>query len=206
MGHMNNIKLYKNGFLVKSLEESCFQNPDGYHGIGRFFTWPLDVETDSISRQLSDEAIEKWFAFDDDRLSIIPDSSYIRKYLLHCKELCIPTECLWIESNNPILTTEESISNAEVIGFDYADLGMQISALADDLFVLDHYKQSEVFSFRKKLNNYGLFSSLDDLVDYVRMRDKTRSAKQKEEDQMIYSGLYVIKISKVEPESILAEK
>ena len=70
-------KLFKNGFIIKSFMEWDRQNKiENYSGIGRYITWPLEGLSDDISVNLTNEAEERWFGYQDKRLWVVPDLNY----------------------------------------------------------------------------------------------------------------------------------
>lgn len=165
------ITLYRNGFIIKSYEERPRENDESYFGIGRYMTWPLDVMQDSVSRNLVEEALERWFC-GWDRLMAVPELDYIKRYIAHCNELNIPTFCLQIESPSLIITTTEEVMVDEVLGFDYADIDMATSCLYDDLLTPDPYIQQAFRVIKERLNSNGLIKSTQDMQTYFDVRNK----------------------------------
>ena len=93
------IKMFPNGYIVQQIEECP------YHNIWRRCTWPLELYEDVLSVQLSDEADEKWFGYNDGRPLTIPSKEYIHRYTEHCRKLGINYIILFVESTS----TEEGI-------------------------------------------------------------------------------------------------
>ena len=58
----------------------------------------MDYEEDTLSKELSDEADEKWFAFPDVKLRVVLEKSFLKRYVEHCEKLGIDTVIFQIEN------------------------------------------------------------------------------------------------------------
>lgn len=184
----------KNGFIIKSYEEICKTEIPQYYGIGRFLTWPLDVCQDSMSRALVSEATERWFGYRDDRLWVVPDLEYISRYVKHCHELNINVFCLQVDSENPIIQTEASLPVLKSLGYDYADVDMCTSCLYDDLCGSIMVGEEHSEAIQRMLNEYGLFSSVDDMREYLKIREQwVKGITELEE----YYSLSIVRLTQV---------
>lgn len=153
--------------------ERDYQNElKNYFGIGRYITWPLEDLSDDTSVDLTNEAEERWFGYQDKRLWVVPDFDYLQRYEQHCKDLNISTFCLQIESTNPIVTTSINLSTKEVLGFDYADTDMSTSCLYDDLTMDEDTVKANFKTIMRKLNQYGLPESIEEIQHYLAIRNK----------------------------------
>lgn len=73
----------KNGYLVQGCYDSIHvQTYKSYIGVGRYVSWPLFYENDTISKMITEEAEEKWI--DNSEISAINNKEFIKKYLKVC--------------------------------------------------------------------------------------------------------------------------
>lgn len=187
--------LFKNGFIIKSFRERDYPNKlKNYSGVGRYITWPLEDLSDDISVDLTNEAEERWFGYQDQRLWVVPDFDYLQRYEQHCKDLNISTFCLQIESMNSIVTTSINLTTKEVLGFDYADTDMSTSCLYDDLTMDEDTVKANFKSIMNKLNQYGLAESMEEIQHYLAIRNKLIKAGYDMEE---YYCPTIIKLTRV---------
>ena len=187
-------EVIKKGYIVKSYEELFENQLKNYHGIGRYFSWPLDVEKDSYSRSLTEEAMEKWLGYQDNRMQVIPDIDYISRYLEHCSRLKIDCFCLLVERLDGGLKMEESVRNENVLGYDYIDVDMCTSCLYDDFIEWFDFFEEDI----NKLNENGLFSDLNDIIQYLHKRNELVYDMENMEE---YTELVVARLTKVNMQS-----
>lgn len=187
-------KFYKNGFVVKSYEETWPNSTSNYLGIGRYFTWPLDTYTDNLSKKLNSEALERWLGYQDHRLQVIPDVEYLQRYIKHCKDLEIEIFCLEIESFSNTITTQATLNSSEFMGYDYVDVDMCTSCLYDDLYENDVYNYKYFKDIDLRLNNYGIFSTLKDMALYLQKRERLVEEIGENED---YICPTIVRLNKV---------
>ena len=81
-------------------------------------TWPLEVYEDDLSAQLSNEAEQNWFGYNDGRLLTVPSKEYIRRYIEHCKEIGIRYNILFVKSPCKKIITGEFPKRTEKLGYD----------------------------------------------------------------------------------------
>lgn len=171
-----NKSLFVNGFLVKSLEEvyepEIFKFKENYRGIGRYITWPLSDYSDDISKRLEDEAFITWFSYNDERLCAVPDFNFIERYMHHCKELGLDVFCLQIESPISILTTKDRPLLKTVLGFDYCDASLEESCMYEDIYMTDPFCEKRFQCIRDMLNENGLLNNLEEVNQYVEIREE----------------------------------
>ena len=187
--------LYKNGYIIKSFEENMFYcGHSFYRGIGRYYTWPLDMCTDEKSRQLNDEALSRWFGYTDKRLWVIPSVPFVRRYMEHARNMNRDTFCLMVESTNSTPVITEELPVEKVLGYEYADTDMQTSILWDDINSMDEHQAEQMIA---QLNENGLFSSDEKLMHYIQMRERF----QKERAEQYFSPV-IVRLSMINIESL----
>lgn len=175
--------LYFNGFVIQALySDEYSQNYEGYDGTGRYVSWPLEWEEDDISKELTDEANNRWFYYTyleenniegDSMLNTVGDLNYLNRYIEHCNSLGINIRILQIQSTRKYPIFEEKIKlKGKVLGYDYSSGGSFTSLLREDL---DGNFEGEFLIFKEfyeKLNNSGLIDNIEDIKKYVVIREK----------------------------------
>jgi hypothetical protein len=192
-----NKMLFNNGILVQAIDKESigftyqsdyndeeFNNLRAYQGVGRYYlSWPLSIEEDIISKQLTAET-EKWFItnYSDNTVSYnleaVPDKELCAEYINHCKKKSIKIRVLFCrtEIEKPIWSSE--IPDKILLGYDYASRVGFDSTIPEELLdrpVFSYLKYpvyKELVQCRDKLNNKKLFSNQDDIVDYIIKREK----------------------------------
>lgn len=184
------------GYIIKSFQEQINKSvfSQSYVGIGRYLTWPLEMQKDTESIALTEEAYDRWFCYFDKRLWVIPDIAFILRYAEHCKELGMKTFYLQIDTLSPATTTDTFREGIE-IGYDYADADMITSCLNDDMIMTDSYVRQQFQPIAQKLNPYGLFDSLEDIQKYLSIRDLL--IKQGYDMEEYYNPT-IVRLSKIE--------
>lgn len=194
---MNN-EFIINGFVVKSYDENpiyrCINN---YNGIGKYIAWPLNFQKDSTSIQLTIEADERWFGYQDVKMWVVPDVDYLKRYTDHCKELDIDIHILQIESfeNNVISNFKPEI--LEVLGFEYIDTDMDTSCIYSDVFDYEHYSETakkQLNNFFGKLNKNGLANTFNDINTYIDIRKHLMKTGFESEE---FFNPFVAKLSRI---------
>lgn len=149
------MKLYKNGFVVaKTDDENSFYN-----------AWPLSELTgDKTAEVLTDEADDNWF-IKYDMQHIVPDLSYVRKYLEYCNGIHLEAKALLFESADNRIVIDDNMQIAEVLGFDCIGT------------VYHSYLKTEYEDFKKDLmkqgitlNKYGLLDTMEDILYFIKLR------------------------------------
>lgn len=163
-----------NGVIVQDVNHFYVcQKVIPYHGIARYSSWPLSNRVDELSKKLTREMEERWFNYysgEEFALAAVPSPEFTRKYLNLCSQLKIKTRILLIETNRKNPRWECSNINTIILGYEYATSQDLFSALYDDLF-----GNETVFTLKKyknMLNHHGLFDNENDLVAYIRDRNK----------------------------------
>lgn len=186
----------KNGFIIKSYDKNRRDIGKKYYGIANGMTWPLDIYEDKISRSLSNEALERWFGYQDNRLWVIPDEEYLERYIKHCYDLNMSISCLQIESKNSIITTKMDMPIRRCLGYEYVDIDMNTSCLYDDLFTTDFPTNKQIDLIRERLNAYGLLDTITEMYEYLKIRKELLSVYCEVEE---YYAPTIIRLSEVWP-------
>ena len=160
--------MLKNGFIIKSNENQLNRSTmDPYFVIGRNITWPLDGLSDDVSIELTAEAERRWFGYSDSRPWVIPDVDYLQRYKRHCQFMNISTYCLQVESSSSIILSSAELPIIRILGYDYADVDMSTSCLYEDL-TMNVCVVKDIFRpVLRKLNQYRLLNSEDDVQEYL---------------------------------------
>lgn len=125
----------------------------------------------------------------------------MQRYVKCCDELGIKTFILQIESENTIITTNESLYNQKILGYDYVTTGMGESVLYFDL-MFKYNTNDEIGKYFKplvnKLNEYGLFDTLEAIQRYLDVRKALEENGIGDDDE--YEDAYptVVRISRVD--------
>lgn len=106
------MQLFPNGYVVLQIEEGKNEQ------IRKRDTWPLEVYEDDLSVQLSNEAEQNWFGYNDGRLLTVPSKEYIRRYIEHCKEIGIRYNILFVKNPCKKIITGEFPKRTEKLGYD----------------------------------------------------------------------------------------
>lgn len=175
--------LYFNGFLIQALyTDEYSQDYPNYNGTGRYVSWPLEWKEDSISKELTDEANNKWFHrtyFGEDvtkgdvMLCTVGDLDYLHRYINHCNDLGINIRILQIESTRPYPIFENiEQRRGKVLGYEYSSGGSFASMQAEDLEPTFDGEFMVLKQFYEKLNSNGLFENMEDIKRYVSTRQE----------------------------------
>lgn len=168
--------LYNNGYVVKGQykHELYSQEWPGYFGIGSYTSWPLqylDGFTD-INEEIEELYIsEPKGYFLNSRyksyartLCFVQDEDFIKKYVSICELQKIPTIILRLESEIETVAKLSQFSVLETLGWDC--IAQSYYSYLDELRDLDI--ESRLIP---KLNKNGLFDSIDDVKQFIAMRD-----------------------------------
>ena len=176
------IKMFPNGYIVQQIEECP------YHNIWRRCTWPLELYEDVLSVQLSDEADEKWFGYNDGRPLTIPSKEYIHRYTEHCRKLGINYIILFVESTSSKITTNEFPSKIEALGYDLSAGSLDVSLVGLDEGI------DELEEIRKTRNKYGYIQDRKLFEKYISIRKGlTRKCKVERLENEIPFYLQLVK-------------
>ena len=162
------MNLYKSGFVVAEITDK---------GNFTYKAWPLfDLTDDKIALAITDEAYNIWFD-KYEMQHIVPDLNYIKRYLAYCEVLRLNVEVLLFETLYNEFVIDESYVVCETLGFDCIGT------------VYESFLRTEFEYFKKdleandiRLNQYGLFNSLEDTVYFSELRKKSIELGENIED------------------------
>lgn len=139
--------------------------------------WPLfDVANDKIALAITDEAYNCWF----DKFEmqhIVPDLNYIKRYLAYCKVIKLNVEVLLFETLYNQFEIDNSYIVSEILGFDC--IGTVYESFLRTEF---EYFKNDLESNDIRLNQYGLFNTLEDTVFFSELRKKSIESGENIED------------------------
>ena len=161
---------YKNGAIVQQLTfPTNYLNLDEkrYLGINAFYDDPLMSLTDDVSQKLSDEIS---FRKTDENLYqqtfFISNQDLLRRYTAACKEKNIPIRVLFVESDYEHERWSGELPKMMFIGYEYCEIPFDNQIITD----FDWYEP--LSRFKKMLNRYGLFDTLQGVMDYKGKYDR----------------------------------
>ncbi len=165
-----------------NLTETEFENFRKYRGLGRYYcSWPLSIEDDNLSRQLTAEA-NKWFdtKYPDGTLEfnfeIIPERDFCIKYVKHCIEKGIKIRILFCRTETEKPVWDFPLPLLNFLGYDYTTSEPFYSSIPEDLLdpvrtYLDHPLYKSLVQCRDKLNRFKLFDNEKDIRTYIERRN-----------------------------------
>lgn len=152
-----------NGVLIQALNEKTkFIKKICYEGINAYYQYPLIGLRDIESRRLTDEQLYRSVS---DGLAVslefISNSDLYMRYLNKCKAMQIEVRALFIESAYSDEIWKDELPQMNVMGYEYCSIPIDEQIITD----MDWY---EPFSkYHNKLNQYGLFDSYEDALEFV---------------------------------------
>lgn len=168
--------LYNNGYVVKGQykHELYSQEWPGYFGIGSYTSWPLQyIEGfDDINNEIEELYISEpkgyflnpiYKSFTR-TLCFVQDEDFIKKYVSMCETQKIQTITFRLESEIETAVAPSQFSVLETLGWD---------CIAQSYYsYLDELRELDVESrLVPKLNKNGLFDCIDDVKQFIAMRD-----------------------------------
>ena len=168
--------LYNTGFIVKNV---YFDDIMGLRkSITECDSWPLKhiSEYDFLDQEVEKRCLysESGYFLNPrycDRgwarsVNIVDDFSFVQEYIEECKKLSVPAVALMVES-------EISIRNSPVIRKDFVSLGWDCMATDYESFLEDIAEGCpELYSFKTKLNAFGLFDDYSTANEYMILREQ----------------------------------
>ena len=194
---------YNNGYVVQQIKyplyiDAVHIKSTHYKGIDSCISWPLENNTDEISVKLTQEVTTRWLNSSRYGLWTITDMKLLKQYITHCYKLDIPIRILAIESTNRH-TISGSTSGDEIrvfLGYEYIDTNMQTSCSYEDM-----YGEEKLFcDVISKLNNNYLFGCVNDVEQYLRIRETLS------ENNYGFEEYYFPSISKLSEVNIISRK
>ena len=152
-----------NGILVQDINEPTrFVKRFKYLGINAFWQFPLRWIDDREARELTKEQSSKEVAENSYvSLEFISNSFLYQRYIKKCKELKLSFRVLFIQSSYEIEVWEENLPNLNFLGYEYCSIPLDEQIITD----MDWYEPFTVHV--KKLNEYGLFNTYDDALQFA---------------------------------------
>ncbi len=160
-------KLFNNGYVVKGIIKNQWTSfVQDFRGIDEFVSWPLDDFDDEVSKNLRNEAWDRWFGFPD-VLEVVPERDYLNRYVDHCIAMGVGPLIFQIETPNRAQTTEEHLDVLEVLGFDCI-LGVSISYLNLE----PKYFAERFGELYQKLNKNRLFNTIEETDAFLNIYNR----------------------------------
>lgn len=168
--------LYNNGYVVKGKykHELYSQEWPGYLGIGSYTSWPLQYLDgfDDINEEIEELYISSSKGYFLDAkyksfprtLCFVQDEAFIKKYINICEKQQIRTITFRLESEIEAEVRTTMFPVVETLGWDC--IAQSYYSYLDELFDLD--VESKLVS---KLNKNGLFDCIEDVKQFVAMRE-----------------------------------
>lgn len=197
------MKFHPNGFVIQNkdlpLKSIQLKNIKNYSGIIAFLDSPLlTYRNDPKYTALQDEAM---FGVTDDgdlkELSFISNSNLLKRYLDKCIELNIPLRILFAESDYSDEIWNEPLPPMKFIGYEYLECPFDIFLIS----VFDYYEYFQ--KHWKKLNEYGLFQTLEDVLAFKEDFDKALGNEVPCEEDDKDMKTYIFRISEVNLDQLL---
>ncbi|MBI4330276.1 MAG: hypothetical protein HY673_03215 [Chloroflexi bacterium] len=176
--------LFNNGLVIQArIDTTQFDVPaefrqtpeflryQSYQGIARYVSWPLawplHVEQDLTTKELTTEAEQTWFQRYD--LDVVPDQEYCVRYFRACRDRGITTRTLFCRTERQLPTWQAPIPESAFLGYDYSTSQLFYSVIPDDLLVDD--LSPLLAESRARLNSNRLFDNEADVHDYIEQRE-----------------------------------
>lgn len=173
-----------NGFVVYRNQVAPFSK---YQGIGTKKAWPLWLESDEMSVQLTSIADNNWFNYQDVIIRTVPNPDFISEYIIQCDKIRIPISVFYL-SNEAIHFSQESLH----LGYDCLGTTDYSYLYEDDAFAL--FKE-ELSRYGICSNKYGLFRSYADCEKYIEIRTRAIAQGLNLEDAWPYTIVCIEKVN-----------
>lgn len=149
-----------NGVIIQSTDRpTLYVSGFTYLGVKAYHQYPLSNINDALCREITKRVYSK---IDPDGyytpLSFISDESIYREYVEMCRKHSLSFRSLFIESQYSDEIWSSAIPQKTVLGYEYCSIPLDSQIITD----LDWYKP--LAPMQKKLNQFGLFRSLDDVL------------------------------------------
>lgn len=157
-----------NGILIQGLNDKTnFINNFSYQGVNAYFQYPLTYINDSESRGLTNEQQSKMISNNLYQiLEFISDSDLYVRYLKKCNEMKIEIRTLFVESEYLDEIWKGELPKMKFLGYEYCPIPIDEQVITD----MDWYEPFSIFW--NKLNEYGLFNSYEDALEFAKVYDK----------------------------------
>lgn len=167
---------FQNGFLVQHFYELPYGmehiiNTYGYQGLSARNTNPLDALSDRECREISRDS--QWCMITEREnvlLEFISDPDILLRYIKACRKHSIPIRLLFIESDyNGEIWIGPDIPK-RFLGYEYSTIPI------DNQIITDLSWYPPLSPFLKKINSWGLFPSIDDVMLFKNAYDQAFSS------------------------------
>lgn len=156
-------KLRANGFLIQELENSNYiARRFFYLGINAFHHYPLSNVNDNQCREITEKQQIKKCEDGYQILEFISDESLLEQYILCCNERKINIRILFVESDYPCEIWKGRSFDTEFLGYEYCPMPID-EQIISDLDLCPYFE-----NFRSILNNYGLFNTYNEALNFKR--------------------------------------
>lgn len=137
-----------------------------YRGFSTPFSWPLDREADSLSKELSQKLFQEWMEQPIGALQASADLGFIQSYAEHCRRLGISCKVFWFATAAFSKAPEGFVP----LGWDFIASADLSYLWADGDYLFQHCNLSDIH-----LNANGLFSCKEDAERYASVRRQALS-------------------------------
>jgi len=152
-----------NGILIQGLhQKNDIVNNFQYWGMNAYYQFPLLGIADSECRKLSDEQLHTQIAGKRHLcLEFISSFELYERYIKKCHQLQIEIRVLFIESSYQNEIWNGPQLPMEFLGYEYCPIPI------DDQIITDMNWYKPFSKYWRRLNQYGLFSSFEDVNEFV---------------------------------------
>lgn len=162
------LKLYVNGIIVQMKKEEKYQ---GVEGDNWYFNY---IDNKGEFQKYFDEKIEV-FLHDENYVDCCNDMDYIVRYIKESKKRNITYRLLLCETVKQKPQFQENVKS-KILGFDYAYAGgSYYSCINNDIHA------NRISEFKDiLLNEYGLFDTEDEILQFIELRNNLKYKYPKE--------------------------
>ena len=164
------MNLINNGIIIQDLDSPTNYMASlqiNYLGINAFHHYPLIMLGDAESKSLNDEVpFKKLGDGSYQQTEFIKTLDLARRYISCCDSHNIQTRALFIKSNCVVDGWIGTLPDMTSIGYEYCEIPFDSQIITDFDWYLPLRKN------QKKLNKYGLFDTLDDVLQFKNDYDK----------------------------------
>lgn len=159
---------YDNGIIIQQLDNPMnFRFSFEYQGVNAYHQYPLCGITDKECIELTKEVFSK--KTEDgmyEQTEFISSMDLFKRYTDACKKQKIPIRALYIKSNYPFEIWTEQRLPMKFLGYEYLEIPFDLQIITDlDL-------NSKFTAFKKRLNEFGVFNTLPDVLTFKAEYDK----------------------------------
>ena len=159
------MKFVLNGAIVQGKQETNYLNIPKvkYTGIHAYYHDPLSDVADIDLRRIADQAmIKKYNDGTCEFLNFITEPEVLFAYINACQKANIEIRVLFLKSNYDGEKWNGEIPENTFLGYEYCEIPF------DSQIITDFDWHPSFSRFYQKLNNYGLFQIVDDVIEFKR--------------------------------------